>query len=46
MERMRTERLTRPARAAGANFRANEREPSRGRFEDLFLGVPVSARGR
>jgi phospholipid transport system substrate-binding protein len=46
MERMRTERLTRPARAAGTRFRANELEPSRGRFEDLLLGAPLSARGR
>src|SRR5712691_6689742 len=39
MERMRTERLTRPARVAGTSFRANEREP-------LLLGASSSARGR
>lgn len=46
MERMRTERLTSPARAAGASVRVNELEPSRGRFEGLLLGAPLSARGR
>ena len=46
LERMRTERLTRPTRAAGASFRANERESPRGRLEGLLLGAPLSARGR
>jgi ABC-type transporter MlaC component len=46
MERMRTERLRRPARAAGASFRANEQEPPRGRLEGLLVGAPSSARGR
>jgi phospholipid transport system substrate-binding protein len=46
MKRMRTERLTRPARAAGTSFRANELEPSRRRFEGLLLGATSSARGR
>jgi len=46
MERMRTERLRRPARAASTSFRANELEPSRGRLEGLLLGATSSARGR
>lgn len=46
MERMRTERLRRAARAAGASFRASEFEPSRGRLEGLLLGATSSARGR
>jgi phospholipid transport system substrate-binding protein len=46
MERMRTERLTRPARAAGTSVRASELEPSQGRLEGLLLGATSSARGR
>jgi phospholipid transport system substrate-binding protein len=46
MERMRTERLRRPARAASTSFRANELEPSRGHLEGLLLGATSSARGR
>jgi hypothetical protein len=39
MERMRTERLRQPARAAGASVRANELEPSQRRSEGLLLGA-------
>lgn len=46
MERMRTERLRRPARAASASFRASQVEPSPGRLEGLLLGATPSARGR
>jgi phospholipid transport system substrate-binding protein len=46
MERMRTERLRQPARAAGASVRTNELEPSQRRVEGLLLGATSSARGR
>ena len=46
MERMRTDRLRRAARVAGASSGANELEPWRGRLEGLLLGATSSARGR
>jgi len=39
MERMRTERLRQPTRAAAASVRANELEPSQRRSEGLLLGA-------
>ena len=39
MERMRTERLWQPTRAAAASVRANELEPSQRRSEGLILGA-------
>ena len=46
MGRMRTERLRRAVRAAGASFGANELGPSQGRMEGLLLGATSPARVR
>jgi ABC-type transporter MlaC component len=46
MERMRTDRLRRPAQAGGTSVRANELGPSQGRVEGLLLGAASSARAR
>jgi hypothetical protein len=46
MERMRTERLRRPAQAGGTSVRANELGPSQGRMEGLLLGAASTARAR
>jgi phospholipid transport system substrate-binding protein len=46
MERMRTERLRRPAQAGGTSVRAKEPGPSQGRMEGLLLGAASPGRAR